>query len=312
MAQATAELDESATHEQSADDIHTDMLASFADDESESASTTSPTETTDASAKPDLTDTSTETETTETPETQEAEPVTIESALQMLKDLESKSKHSADTLGGRLGSLEQALKALQATTGRTKTKVRGSIERFGEFGKEYPDFAKAQVEFVNGLLDELDLPGLPPEFTTNLIKEAGAAAETAAEQRFNRMRSDSCRDDLSETHPGWEQIIGLPEKDVADGGVPPDTEFRRWLATQPNGYGERVLNSYSPIVIGKALDKFHDSKKTAAKPNPNPGPSPRQQRLSAAVTAKSSGTVPKPKKELSPREAMLAAFEGDD
>jgi hypothetical protein len=52
--QATAEFNETATRELDAA-VAADMLASFADDELPSSSTTSPTETTDASAKPDAT-----------------------------------------------------------------------------------------------------------------------------------------------------------------------------------------------------------------------------------------------------------------
>ena len=305
--QATADLEntESATPEQTDEQVHSDMLASFADDEQATRPTTAPEETTDASAKPDLDE-----PTSETDPAPETAGVTLETALAELKELRELSKQSADGLGGRLGSLEQAIKVLQAATGRTKPKVRGSIERFGEFGKEYPDFAKAQVDFINGLLDELDLPGLDPQFTANLLKDAGTAAETAAERKYARLRSDACREELDETHPGWREIIGLADKDLTDGGVPPDTEYRRWLATQPEAYRNKIENSYSPLVMGRSLDKFQDWKKAQTKPKPTPSPSvsTRQQRLGSAVTAKSSGGGQTPKREMTGREAMLAEF----
>lgn len=312
MAQATADMEEtpSATLEQDSDNGFAAMLQSFANDEAPSDSTTSPSEEAESSATLESTDTPEATPTME--EAPPEEVVTPESILAQLNELKSKSKQSADGLGGRLGSLEQALKSLQAVTGTSKAKVRGSIDRFGEFGKEYPDFAKAQVEFINGILDELELPSISPEYTANLAKEASAAAESAAEKRFAQIRAAECQETLDETHPGWEDIVGLPDKDVSEGGVVPDTEYRRWLATQPEAYQQRVLGSYSAVVTGRSIDKFQDWKKaqtkSPSKPTAPTSASLRQQRLGAAVTAKSSSTVEAPKKAESGFEAMMNAW----
>ncbi len=306
MTQATAVLDEPATHEQ-AEAEEADLLAGFAQGDSDAPSTTSLTETPDEPAKPDTTEPPASDPTPSA--TQEAPVVDFASALKRIEELESKHKKYSDDVQGRMGLVEQVLKAQARTPAGQKVRVKR--EDFGEFGTDYPEFADAQLKVINKVLDELELAGLSHEFTSNLLKDAGTTAETAAEKKFVRQRSLACREDLDETHPGWRETIGLPDKDVADGGTAPDTDYRRWLATQPNGYGEKVLNSYSSVVIGRSIDKFNDWKKAQTpKPNSTATPSTRQQKLTSAVTVKPSASVPKGSKEPTEEDDMMDAFNG--
>ena len=89
------------------------------------------------------------------------------------------------------------------------------------------------------------------------------------------------------------EVIGLPDKDESEGGVPPDTEYRRWLKTQPKEYAERVLKSYSPIVIGRSLDKFAEYQKAQQKPKVTQSTSltRREQQLRSAVPARTAGVT---------------------
>lgn len=317
MTQATAELDgiETATSEQPSETGNgfSEMLASFADDEQARPATTSLEDGAEASAKPDPGDTSTLTDSTGTATPEVAPEVDeLTTALQKIATLEANHKKYSDDVNGRVGLMEQVMKAQARTP--VGQKVRLTMEDFEDFGKEYSEFAEAQVKAVNKALEKLEMTGLSQEFTSGLIKDAQTAAEAAAERKYLQKRVTDCRDDLSETHKGWEQIIGLPDKDVEDGGIPPDTEFRRWLKTQPDGYGDRVLGSYSAVVLGKALDKFTASKQPPTpkpKQTSTPTPSLRQQRLSAAVTTKTSGTVETPKKEVSGYQAMLESYKQD-
>lgn len=304
MSQATADLPETASVEQSDEQFESDLLAGYANDAPESTATATPQSDADASAPPD----------TEASDAKDAEPATQEEAVDQLTaayrridELEAKHKKHSDDVYGRVGMLEQVLKAQARTPAGQKVQVK--IEDFGEFGTEYPDFAQAQIKVINKALSELELTGLSQEFTSGLIQDAGKAAETAAEARLSRIRSEACREDLAETHPGWADIIGLPEK---DDGVPPDTEYRRWLNTQPKEYAERVLKSYSPIVIGRSLDKFAEYQKAQQKPKVTQPTSPtrREQQLRSAVPARTAGVTPRQKKELTEEEAMLAAFNG--
>lgn len=309
MSQATAALHETAPTEQMAEEFHAAVLAGFADDDPLSASTATPEQETEASANPDAeaSDATDEAPADAQDQTQDDAIDKLTVAYQRLDELEAKHKKYSDDVYGRVGMLEQVLKAQARTPAGQKVQIK--LEDFGEFGTEYPDFANAQLKVINKALSELEVTGLSQEFTADLIKNAQTVAERAAEEKATRRQVESCRDELNETHPDWLDVIGLPNEDVDKGGVPPDTEFRRWLTTQPNGYAERVLNSYSSVVIGRALDKFADHKKAQQKPKATPpAVSSRQQRLTAAVPARTAGSVPSPKRELTGMAAVLEGF----
>lgn len=303
MTQATADLPETASAEQTGEQGFTDMLAEFANESHDSTPTATPDLEPEASANPDEDETPA-TESEPAPSTDEAAD-RLAAALQRIDALEAAHKKHSDDVYGRVGSMEQVLRAQARTPAGQKVQVK--LEDFGEFGSEYPDFAQAQLKVINKALSELEVMGLSQEFTTDLIKNAGKTAETVAESKLARREAIRCREEMDETHPGWVDTIGLPE---TDGGQPPDTEYRRWLATQPKEYAERVLNSYSPIVIGRSIDKFNDWQKSQQKPKAATVTpiSSRQQRLTAAVPARTSSSAPTPKRELSGREAMHAAF----
>lgn len=309
MFQATADLPETAQAEQSAEDFHADVLAGFADDDPDSASTATPELEAEASANPEDETPATTEASADDAQTEAIDQLTA--AYQRIDELEAKHKKYSDDVYGRVGMLEQLLKAQARTPAGQKVQVK--LEDFGEFGSEYPDFAQAQLKVINKALSELEVTGLSQEFTADLIKNAQTVAERAAEARALQDQVQSCREDLDETHPGWADIVGLPEKDEREGGIPPDTEYRRWLKTQPKEYADRVLKSYRAVVIGKSLDKFAEHQAAQQKPRLVAKPagsavSSRQQRLSAAVPARTTGAVPTPKRDVSGMAAVLEAF----
>ncbi|MFN3076842.1 MAG: hypothetical protein ABT940_08195 [Alphaproteobacteria bacterium] len=67
--------------------------------------------------------------------------------------------------------------------------------------------------------------------------------------------SELCREVLDKTHPGWRDVVGLPD---CDGNVPSSLPYRQWLDTQPEDYRYLVLNTYRPVVIGESIDKFRE------------------------------------------------------
>jgi hypothetical protein len=312
---AALEQEETAGEQDSA--IESDMLSSFADSDAPEPLTTAPTETGEKLANPDEQATPDVDETPGEREPDQASASTggvdeLAAALSRLSQLETVSKHSADNLAGRLGSMEHIVKLLQSQT-KTGQPVRLKMEDFDPvFADEYPIFAEAQVQAMNKVLGKLQVTGLSEEFTTGLVQQTATAAETAAEKRTARIRSDACREDLDETHPGWREIVGLADKDVDAGGVVPDTEYRRWLTTQPSAYQDRVGNTYSAVVMGRSLDAFNTWKKAQARPRTidKPVPATRQQRLSSTVVPKASGSHPRSEKVLTEDEAMMAAFQG--
>lgn len=311
--QALADETESATVETPLEQeatLEADMLTGFADEAVQPTSTETPSEREADSATPDEHEPATTTEAThaESDTAQADEPANeLVSALQRIQTLEEKLKKSSDDMYGRLGFVEQVVKA-QAKTPAGK-QVRLKKEHFGQFAEEYPEFAEAQIQSINKVLEELEVTGLSQEFVAGIIKDSQAAAESAVEQRYIREQVKASRRDLDFTHKGWAEVVGLPEQ---DGGPAPDTEFRRWLTAQPKEYAEQVLGTYSPVVIGRAIDAFQESKKkpSVSPQTAKPSSSTRQQQLRAAVTPRASSAPPKSGKSLTTEEAMMMAFEG--
>ena len=310
MTQATAELNETAPVDQTDEQFESEMEAAFAEDAQAENPTTTPDVSTQASADP---------EAEQTPPVETVEqlavsdvPNELETALSRIAKLEDNHKKYSDDVFGRVGMLEQVIKAQARTPAGQKVQVK--IEDFGEFGEEYPDFAKAQMKVLNQVLSQLEVSGVSSDFTTELIQSAKQAAEQAAEQRYEQRRAKEAITSLNDTHPGWQQIVGVPDKALNAGGVVPDTEYRRWLSTQPKEYADAVLSSYSDVMIGRSLDKFASWKqaqeKQKVKPSQQQVPSRREHQLRSAVPARTTGVQPRQRKELTEEEAMQAAFEG--
>lgn len=301
MTQALA--DETVPAEQTPQEFLADVLAGFAeDDEGSSAPTTTPEKEPEASAHPD--------ESAALPEETPSDPVAPpDELLTRISTLEANHKKYSDDVAGRVGMLESVIKAQARTPVGQKVQVK--IEDFGEFGEEYPEFAKAQAKVINQVIGQLEVTGISPDFIDTLKRDASSVAEAIADAKLTRRQVVACREELDETHEGWRDLIGLPDKDIAEGGVPPDTEYRRWLATQPKDYAQRVTESYSSVVIGRSIDKFQ-AWKAAQTAKPKATVPTRQQRLTAAVPARTSSTTPAPKREQTVREAILEGFNSDD
>lgn len=303
MTQALA--DETGSAEQTPQEFLADVLAGFADDDDgSSAPTTTPEKEPEASAHPDDS-----APLQEEPPSDPGSPP--DELLARISTLEANHKKYSDDVAGRVGMLESVVKAQARTPVGQKVQVK--IEDFGEFGEEYPEFAKAQAKVINQVLGQLEVTGISPDFIDTLKKDASSVAEAVADAKFVRKQVTTCREELDETHEGWRDLIGLPDRDVAEGGVPPDTEYRRWLAMQPKDYAKRVTESYSAVVIGRSIDKFQAWKAAqTTKPKTTVAAPTRQQRLTAAVPARTSSTTPAPKREQTVREAILEGFNSDD
>lgn len=57
---------------------------------------------------------------------------------------------------------------------------------------------------------------------------------------------------LEDLHPTWRDVVGVPDAE----GKTPDNDFRKWLATQPAEYQQRINATHSSVVISRAIDKF--------------------------------------------------------
>lgn len=209
----------------------------------------------------------------------------LQSLLAMRTDfaaLKDTSKRNADTMGGRVGQLKATLDALQAATQQGKP-VEVTDEDVAEITALYPDLGKSMLEAFKKVAGKLKGTGVA-------VTAAPAFDPSVVDQRLQQylpaltetVRQQVAAETLEETHPDWKTVAGAPGS---------NTEFRVWLGKQPDDYGNKVLNSNSPALIGAALTKFKASK--APVPSPAPAAKPaRAGRFADAVQPKGNGAQP--------------------
>lgn len=95
---------------------------------------------------------------------------------------------------------------------------------------------------------------------------------------------------LEDLHPTWKDIVGVVDAE----GKPPENDFRKWLATQPAEYQQRINATNSSTVISRSIDKFRDAQtaaatKAAADKAVNAKNAARKDLIAAAVTPKGDG-----------------------
>lgn len=290
-----------------------DMMASFASGDDEVTPTATPAESEEPPAEPDEKDTQATAATVEEPkvETPPDPQAELASVLQRFTTLEDLHKRSADGLNGRVGSLESILQAMKAAKPGAPLKV--TLDDFGEFGKEYPHFANPQIEVINKALASMQHAQFSPEYTETLVNQNKEAAKAAAKEQAERDRLDAFNDEMEDFDENWQTLVGLPS---VDNGPPPDTAYRRWLATQPEKYQTRMRNTFSATVLQNSIKKFqaYEAEQAKAKaPAPvkqTPKVATREQRLASAVTVKAQTSTPAVEKERTVEEDMMAAFKG--
>lgn len=177
-----------------------------------------------------------------------------------------------DTVYGKLGSIEQVVNGLRQSSAPN---ISLSAEKLKRTFEEYPELAESLAEDLTEALSGMrgnDYPGV--DINEIVSKKIGDTT--------HQLKTEIAMESLNETNPGWEVIVGMPDEN----GQIPETNFRKWLAQQPDDYAQRVLNTYSPVVIGRAVDKFneHNAAQKAATGN--------TQRLKAAVTPTSGKVQP--------------------
>lgn len=125
-------------------------------------------------------------------------------------------------------------------------------------------------------------------------KESAPEAEDAISKRVSDELTRREMEALDEAHEDWRTVIGLPDKD----GNTPETDFRKWLATQPAEYQTKVNSTFSSVVITKAIDKFKAANTTTAKIEPKTDPkiAVRQARINGAIQPKGDGNPSPPAK----------------
>jgi hypothetical protein len=217
-----------------------------------------------------------------------AEPVTLTkdqldklmATASEVDGLKAAMKQKFDETFGRLGSLQDTVKKVQAETpsGQAVTLTRDDFPTLvKDFG---PELADSILEGLNKKLGQAKVAGTaaapdpkPAEHPTPTEK---ASARPEAADEMTALRED------------WGQIIGLSGP---NGEPPPNTPFRQWLATQPEAYRQKIESTESPLILNAAITKFEKATAAPAPPEVKPDkPEPdRRARKEAAVQPKGAG-----------------------
>lgn len=173
-----------------------------------------------------------------------------------------------DTAMGKIGGIERTLNELRSGGGVSE-------EDLAELRDQYPELAELKI-FKN-LKPSAAAPAVDAEQISRLVREHSDPIMQSFEQRVSVEVETRLLDAL---HPEWREVVGLPDGDKQA----PETEFRKWLKTQPQEYADAVLGSDKMQTISKAIKTFEASKKQVDQPALDTGA--RQRRIAAATHVK--------------------------
>lgn len=181
---------------------------------------------------------------------------------------------------GSIGNLKQRLDGLKSSGGV-------SDEDLAELEAEYPDLAnlslfkklKGTAPAATGGIDAAEIERLVQQRVDPVIQQVDQRVERAVETRL-----------LETQHEDWREVVGMPEK---DGEPAPETEYRKWLATQPTDYQQKVGGSWSHKVIGESITKFKKAQSAAEAARQRS--QDRREQLAAAVPARGDASAAQPK-----------------
>lgn len=182
---------------------------------------------------------------------------------------------------GTLGNVQQIIKDLQTATPKGMD-VDLPADVLSEMEGEFPEIATLMRPALEKALKGIKGTG-------------GAKAEGLDQDAVNKLVSEASRghalEALEDAHPDWQGIVAP----IKDGKLDPESPFRKWLATQPDEYQEKINSTNNPLLVLRAIDKFQAAPK-AEPPKPAPQTQARRDRVAAAVQPKGDGGQPPPAK----------------
>lgn len=199
----------------------------------------------------------------------------IETLLAEIPTMKDGYRKQIDNLAGNYGTLKSALQRLQQDTPQGVA-VQATDEDMAAFKDEFPELGDMTMKALNNVLKRVNL--------------RGAAIDPAViDQRVNALVGETISKERVSIHaelldgltPGWKDIVGVPDK-VTD--VPPQTEYRKWLATQPVDFQQKIGSSNNAFEIGASIKAFQEAQDTATKKREQ-----NKQRLTNAIQP--SGSV---------------------
>ncbi len=222
------------------------------------------------------------------PETKPAEkPEYVQLTKQDYERLDAAAKRTDDfekqfsKAFGTIGDMQKIVKALQGQTPRGLA-VKIPEGAFAAMEKDFPELAQHTRAALEATLKGLEGTGSPSAHVDT------AEFESKLEERVLKLASE----DLEDEFPEWQKIVGAV--DTRKGEKPdPNNAFRKWLATKPKDYQDRINGTNSAGVITRAIRSFQsETKPDPAPPAIDPQAKARANRIQGAVRPKGDGGHP--------------------
>ena len=178
--------------------------------------------------------------------------------------------------------------------------------KFGQLERTLTELASAtpagqSIEVTDDIVDEIneDFPELGSKVLSAFKKFAqtqkGTGSASVAPEVIAQMvdaRTDAIQlEDLTNQYPDWRELTGAPDS---------NSEYRQWLAKQPEAYQATLNSTRSAGIIARSIAAF---KSTAA---PAPKASARAATIRDAVTPTGSGGQHAP--GLTPEQELEAGY----
>lgn len=205
-----------------------------------------------------------------------------------------------DKVFGTVGNMQQVVNRLQAATPAGEA-VEASEEDIAELAADFPDLAGQIRTTLNRVLKRVNAKGTGEEPATLKAPTADVDPDKlrpVVSAETHRLQLE----ELDDLHPGWRDIVGKPDE--------ADKPFRKWMATQPQEYQDKINNTQSAAITSRAIDKFRAAEKAAVKPaavQPARPAEARRAAIQAAVQPRGTGTKPGPHTPT-PEENLNAGF----
>jgi hypothetical protein len=194
--------------------------------------------------------------------------------------------------------------------------VKFDKEDFAELAEDYPVLAEQLERVLNKAkvkgTGPAEAAAAPPKPAIALDQSTIDTAikrgvESALAEEKARVQAEARQQEgmaLLEAYPDYTVIVGSPDQ---TNGPPKDTEWRRWLAKQPEPYRQKVSTTWSPAVVHQSIDKFKSEQKASSAPAKPDKAAIRRAVIADATTPRFEGNAPPLNQPVSAEEAFVSA-----
>lgn len=223
-----------------------------------------------------------ETEPAPAPEPEYAK-ITAQDWIEHLRTLKTQQKQ-LEKAHGTIGNMTKTINGLKDKVDPpeipSKPKVEVTAAQFAEMERDHPELAEMNRAGLSRVLTELGLGANDVDAKIKAI---------LAEDDARRERDEALREmaDLEDEFPNWREDVGAV---TAGEAADPEQPYRKWLATKPKEYQDKINESRRAGVVGRSIRLYKQETaqpppSAAAKPAPQVSSSPKDAARASRIQA---------------------------